>query len=275
MIHAADQFSQDVLRQAMNRAFADYAVPMQLAPGAFELMMRMRGLDPSLSRVALMDGAVVAFWLVGARARRGYLISSGTVPAVRRRGLSARIGRTVIEALRAAGYASLHAEVLEANHGARALYDRLGFAETRDLICYALRDTAALPEGPAIETRLGASVPAGADRLWDFAPSWQNDAPALQAAGEEAVVIDHHDSAGLAGYAAFVPAQASLAQVAIRPDRRREGLATALIAEGARRLGLPSLRVINVDSRAKPAHAFLEARQAQRSLSQKELLLPL
>ena len=71
------------LRKALCSAFSDYAVPMRPSPAALDLMMRQRGLDRTVSRVATMDGAIVVIWLVGRRGSASYLIASGTVPAHR------------------------------------------------------------------------------------------------------------------------------------------------------------------------------------------------
>ncbi len=171
------------LRLAMNAAFADYAIPMTLDPDTLALMMPMRGLETCASRLALADGAVVAFWLPGLHDRRAYLISSGTTPGFRRQGSSRRLGCAVIGSLRASGVETLQSEVLVKNARARGLYRGLGMAEVRDIDGYTLPDLKAspgLPGGAIIES---AALPSDARDLWDLTPSWQNDSDSLRAAG--------------------------------------------------------------------------------------------
>jgi len=256
----------------MNCAFADYAVPMKLEPVQFETMMRIRGFSKAFSYVAMVDGSIAAFWFVGVRAKRAYLIASGTRPEFRQHGLSARIGHVVMDALKSAGNETIQAEVLETNVAARRLYARLGFTEVRSLDCYSLDVIESESAVVDVQIVKGSSLADEVQNLWDVIPSWQNDTASIQGAGADARVLEYKDQSGLTAYAVFFPAQNSLAQIAVRNDRRREGLASALISEGQRRFGLSSLRVINVDHEDRGLGALLRSCCAQRTVSQKEIL---
>lgn len=61
-------FSQ--LHSAMNDAFSDYVVPMHLSLQQFSTMMRQRALDLPASSVAVVNGEIAAFWLIGLRGPR-------------------------------------------------------------------------------------------------------------------------------------------------------------------------------------------------------------
>ncbi len=274
-IKAADRVSMDMLLQAMNAAFADYEVPMKLDCGAFALMMRVRGLSLRFSRVAIFEDTIVAFWLVGTRGRRAYLISSGTIPTYRRQGLSLLLGKAVIEALKVSHFDTLQSEVLAHNEKARALYRSLGFTEVRDLDCYSLPAPTTSQKAPSIEIIEQPSVPHDAEVSWDIRPSWQNDTQSMLAAEKEAVTLAYQDEAGLAAYATFLPKQHNLTQLVVRKELRRQGIATALLAKGSRQTGVRSWRVINVDRSGRDMRAFLMACDAQETVSQKELLLHL
>ncbi len=238
-------------------------------------MIRSRALVKNLSHVAFIDGEIAAFWLIGAREQRAYLISSGTLPQFRRRGLFMLLGQSVVDDLNSRGFAWLQAEVLEENASARNLDQKLGFTEARRLHCYSLwRATKREPaySVPICDISL---VSFSVRQLWDIDPSWQNDIPSLIAAAGQTTCFAIHDQSGLAGYAAFVPALSSLAQIAVRHDRRREGLASCLLAHGQDRLGIDGLRILNVDGGDGGLAAFLRARGASLSTSQKELRLRL
>ena len=96
----------------MNRAFSDYALPMDLTLQQFKFMMRQRGLDKGASRVAVVDGKIVAVWLGSIRNTASYLISSGTDPAHRRKGLARKLATDCLSDLKFRGAISFHTEVL-------------------------------------------------------------------------------------------------------------------------------------------------------------------
>ncbi|MEM1048584.1 MAG: GNAT family N-acetyltransferase [Pseudomonadota bacterium] len=274
MIRKASTVSQSDLHSAMNAAFSDYSVPMQLSAEAFELMMRARGLNTDLSHAVLVEGEIAAFWLVGARDTRAYLIASGTLPAFRRRGLSRVVGEAVIDHLASEGFSTLQSEVLETNDRARPLYRSLGFTEKRTLDSYRVSELPPRHEASVDVTACAISaLSSSAGQLWDSEPSWQNDSQSVIAAGDDAACFAINDASGLAAYAAILPAQSSLAQIAVRRDRRRGGLATQLLAQAMAALDMDGLRVINVDRDNAGLSAFLDACGASRLASQKELWL--
>jgi len=275
LIRPATCIAPSSLLAAMNAAFSDYPIPMQLTNGSFDLMLRMRGYMAEHSRVCCVNGKVVAFWLVGVREARAYLISSGTLPAYRRKCLSKLLGQAVIAHLRDCQVKSLQSEVLENNPSARALYRALGFSEIRGLDSYTLNPISGSNVDPGSIGIEPLPFEPEVRALWDVCPSWQNDLASLAAAGGDAACLAIRDGNRLVAYAAFTPGNGTLAQLAVRPDQRRRGLATALLTQGQRVFGLQSLRVINLDRTAKGASAFFKALDAQTLVSQKELLLQL
>lgn len=273
MISAATDIPGSSLLTAMNEAFSDYPIPMQMSQEVFALMLRIRGFTAEHSRLAWVDDQIAAFWFVSVRDARAYLMSSGTLPIYRRKGLSKALGQTVIAHLAYRGVKSLQSEVLENNHSARALYRELGFSEHRELVSFSVDSAfSCTTSKEAIEV---APIPtnAVAHVLWDSTPSWQNNLESLTAAAEDAICFAIRDENGLAAYAAFTPQNATLAQLAVRTDKRRSGLATTLLNYGRSTLGLQKLKIINVDRADTGASAFLKAYGAEPLIYQRELLL--
>lgn len=95
----ASRWSLIQLGVAMQDAFSDYSIRLHLNPGAFDLMMKQRGLDPAAAGVTMAGGQIVAIWLSPVRAGRVYLFSSGTIPAFRSRGISRALARNCIAGL--------------------------------------------------------------------------------------------------------------------------------------------------------------------------------
>ncbi|MEM9795777.1 MAG: GNAT family N-acetyltransferase [Pseudomonadota bacterium] len=266
MIRSADGVPSEALRAAMLAAFSDYAVPMQPSQTSFNLMLRQRGFVPDASLVTMAGDTVVAIWLVGRRGADAYLIASGTRPEDRGRGLARAMADRSLAGLVAHGARTFTTEVMDGNAPARALYLSLGMEAVRPLDCYQLVQSGG--GGDVVDTpwdRLSVEAPT----LWDWPPTWQNDVAALSAVPGNIRSVTIWDVAGLAGYAARIETTMTLAQIAVRPDRRRNGLGRALV--GALAPTDQHLRIINADGRDPGFRAFAKALGATPMVGQTEL----
>ena len=226
----ANGFTSEQLREAMQDAFSDYAVPLTLSAQAFDLMMRQRGLDPASSRVALLDGQMAAIWLTAVRGSEAYLISSGTRPAFRSRGIARALAEDCIAGLSASGVHSLQTEVLRTNETAAGLYYSLGMTRTRLLDCYAIPERTEV-SGPPADLSL-VDWPAlrhSVAELRDWRPSWQNDDLSLDAIADQLLCVVSSDGAGVAGFGVATRETGAVHQIAVRRDARRRGIGEALV----------------------------------------------
>jgi ribosomal protein S18 acetylase RimI-like enzyme len=248
----------ETIHTAFLDAFSDYIVP--LAPSREQLgeMLTRRGYLAEASAGVFEDGRLVAFTLNGVDGEWGYDSGTGVVQSHRRRGLARRVMEESFELLRSRGCTNYVLEVLEANAPAVALYRELGFVERRRLQCWSFAPTREVP--PASE---GAGVE---ESWWEVQPSWQNSTASLRRAHDRSVVIgDEH------GYAVVFPSNGDLAQLAVRRERRREGIGTRLLEQAAAIAGKP-LRILNVDARDEGIARFLERAGAVRTVRQLELV---
>ncbi|MEM7525501.1 MAG: GNAT family N-acetyltransferase [Pseudomonadota bacterium] len=266
------------LHQGMAEAFRDYVVPMRLSFDQFAFMLRHRGFDAALSRVALDGDRVAAFWLMASDAEapgRAYLLSSGTAPAHRRRGLSARLCAVVIETLRAGGAREIVSEVIQTNHGARKLYAALGFRERRPLRCFDLSAIAPAPSAAhEIRAVTLAHVFALAPTFRDWAPTWQNDLRSLQRVEGDALCLAVFEGGRPVAYAALLTPTGTVADIAVRPDRRRHGLGSALLGAARKRMD-GRARLLNADGDDAGFAAFMTAIGGAETVGQFELHLDL
>lgn len=260
------------LPAAMNDAFSDYAVPMHITDAQFAQMMVQRSLDPGLSVVAMVDGEVAAFWLMGRRGDRAYLIVSGTRPAYRRQGLSKRLGDHVFRLVRESRADSITSEVISGNEKALALYRGLGFMIARTFDCYSVTPPGSAAPALAVEPVDWRDMIGIASSFCDVPPSWQNANDSILAAGPSAqciaVLIDGHP----AGLAAFLPETRTLCQLAVAPGHRRKGVGAALLSAVHQAMG-GAVRVINVDARDPAFPAFLAAQGAKKIVQQYEIFV--
>lgn len=272
----ASAVSHAALHQGMMAGFSDYLVPMRLSAADFDFTMTQRGLQGDSSYVALAEGKVVAIWLVAQEGPAAYLIASGTGPAHRGQGLAWRLAEESFAALRAAGAETFQTEVIEGNSAAERLYERMGLVERRMLDCYDLNSVEApAASDPGIGPVEWFEIAAEAAALRDWAPSWQNADHALSRVPEALHGIAHRDDQGLAGYAVLFRPNGTLAQIAVRHDRRGAGLGRALL--GRMRAFDPEagLRLLNADGGDEGFARFVARAGGKPLLRQRELFMKL
>ncbi len=272
---AADQRPED-LHRAMLAAFADYPVPMKSDLDGFMNMLDQRSFDPDLSRVVLAGDKVAAFWFVGRRDRSAYPITSGCTPEHRRRGLSRMLGARCIAAITEAGMTSMQLEVISDNAPALSLYRSLGFTERRRLGCFTLVPPDDTDEDPAPATvavdRSWQDVMLSARQVRDWEPSWQHDDESILAAGDSAVCATHHEQGELSGYAVLLRTPGVIAQVAVHPACRRNGLGKALVQSLQKCVTGRPLRILNADASDSAFTRFVAHMGGTHFLDQLEMV---
>jgi len=106
--------------------------------------------DAARALVAEEQGALVAFALARRAADEAELLTLCVDPAHQGRGLGRRLAETLFAQLRAEGVRRVHLEVRGSNAAARALYDALGFRESRRRAGYYRDGEDALELGVAL-----------------------------------------------------------------------------------------------------------------------------
>jgi GNAT superfamily N-acetyltransferase len=152
----------------INRAFADYYVPLHVSEEQVSRMDQVYDVDLERSVVAVVGNEAVGLALLGRRKMRGWLHSVGTVPAWRHRGIAKAMVAQVIAAAAEGGVEELTLEVFSENALAFRLYQSLGFRPRRELLSW-LRP---VDEGPLPIPR-ERLVPVHAALLCDLLASWQ------------------------------------------------------------------------------------------------------
>jgi ribosomal protein S18 acetylase RimI-like enzyme len=147
----ATQLSEAALLDLFNATYADYLLPMRLTRDAFAEHVAANGIDLACSCLVL-DDRPAAFALIAHRGDAGWVGGIGTVPQYRRRGLGEQALTAGLTALRERGATIAWLEVIDENHQALRLYEKLGFEVVRNLEVWSLPATDAdSPTGRAIE----------------------------------------------------------------------------------------------------------------------------
>ncbi len=269
----------DTLYEAFAQAFADY----EIHPGREELnkMLRRRGFAPELSFAAFDGDRIAAFTFNGIGSCNGlptaYDTGTGTLPAYRGQGLAARIFTCSIPHLQAAGIRQYLLEVLQHNPAALAVYRKMGFETTREFNYFGQEKCKIhLPEKqPAFPH---AFRPIDLDTVrrlagfLDFRPSWQNDDGSVARAGGDLTVFGlFHDDEPL-GYCICEPSSGDIAQLAVSPRYRRQGIGSALLHHALGAIAADTVKVINTDIACEPLTQFLRSANFQLKGKQFEMV---
>ncbi len=246
----------DVMAEAFNDAFSDYAIPAHYTVEYLRDLVLRRGYRPDLAVGAFDEKRLVGFVFNCLDGDEAYNSGTGVVISHRRRGIARQLMERSIETLPAKRYVL---EVIETNERAAALYRALGFEETRRFQCWTW-------EGPRAEPR-AASVTLDQLASWcDMPLSWQNSVPSIRRANEPYVLLGDER-----GGAVVFPSNGDVPLLAVAPAHRRKGRGRALLAE-AHAVAGKRLRIMNIDDRQAGIAAFLEKCGAQKLVRQIEMV---
>lgn len=256
-IKSLEKTDFDTLFRAFGRAFADYEV--QLNAEQLRAMLTRRGFDPALSFAAFDGAQIAAFTLNGIGNFNGvptaYDTGTGTLKEYRGTGLGTEIFRHSMPHLRRAGVGQYLLEVLQYNTRAVSVYRNLGFETVREFNYFCRANTEIADRGDT--PRLPHSV---RRTDWDFTLSWQNSFESIGRAAGDFVSLGVFTEEELAGYCVFEPASGDVAQIAVKRQYRRKGIAGLLLREMLRLNRNDSLKIINTDVSCGSITGFLQAK---------------
>lgn len=265
-------------------AFSDYLVRMDVPLWKFETMARRRGMVPEMSVGAFAEDRLVGFLFNGVRRWGGrmtaYDTGTGVVPDFRKRGATTGMFAHTLRILRERDIEQYLLEVIKENDPAGDLYRKQGFEAVRSLNCY-LAPVDTIDGGPTPEGVDLVEMPVDAlgwERLrafWDFEPSWQNSVDSVMAVPETLQAVTAVDGSKVVGYGIVEPRTGDVAQLAVAPDRRGDGIGRALVGRLAELTDVENLVALNLDEDSKAANAFVEAVGFQPYIAQYEMVLQL
>jgi GNAT superfamily N-acetyltransferase len=119
-------------------AYEGYVMPFHIDETALTWMQEKLDFDLDASRVAYRDGEPVGLANLAVRDRDAWIGGVGVVMSARRSGIGEMLMHAVHEEARSLGVERVWLEVIEANVGARALYEKLGYAPVQDVELWTL-----------------------------------------------------------------------------------------------------------------------------------------
>jgi ribosomal protein S18 acetylase RimI-like enzyme len=274
-----DSYFEELYR-AFLRGFSDYVMPFDLTEVQFRNHVVLNAVEIASSAGWFEDGKLVGFTLNGFGTWLGkptvYDAGTGIFPEYRRRGISTEMFAMMLPEFRRRGYQQYLLEVITDNYKAIGLYEKLGFETTRTLSLLEFNGKL-----------LGREMPAGIElrdieepdwreltTFWDGKPSWQNTTEAMDRSRAKKRIIGAFSGRRCVGYIIFSANVGRVAQLAVDPKYRRQGIASMLLYAMAAETetGLP-LQVLNIDRSIDEAMQFFKSHGFSEKLRQHEMLL--
>ena len=270
------------LYEAFIEAFSDYVFPFALTETQFRNHINLNAVDLSRTAGYFDSDRLVGFSLNGFGDWDGrptvYDAGTGVIPSMRRRGVSEAMFEMMLPRFKERGISQCLLEVITTNAGAIRLYEKLGFATTRDLVllqCDGKVKPAVTASGLEIR-EITEPDWRHLKAFWDGTPSWQNSADAVDRSIHLKRILCAFLEGRCVGYIVFSSRFGRVAQMAVDKAYRSRGIGTALLQrlQEETERGY-SLQVINADRSLTDAVAFLRRRGFYERLAQYEMLKPL
>lgn len=272
------------LHDAFLKAFADYLVPIQLDWKQFQSKVKREAIEPAFCVAAYAGDEMAGFILTGLGEWQGrptaYNAGTGVLPQFRGYGLTRQLYAFMLPKLLQSGIEQCLLEVIQENAAALRSYKAVGLKVTRPLDCFRTFKEELLlkAEKPEEITIAPASNPEWNTyrSFWDVGPTWQNTVQSIRRSPDEKMILEARDKhQSLVGYIVAFTANGAIAQIAVDPNWRGNGVGTALLREAVKLTTASSMMLLNVDTAAAGFISFLKRRHFNRILGQYEMLMPI
>jgi GNAT superfamily N-acetyltransferase len=137
-LRSARSLSLGERAELFTAAYEGYVVPMRIDETALGWIDEKFDVDLDASRIAFRDDEPVGLLNLGVRGADAWIGGVGVIASARREGLGETLMRAAHEQARALGVERVWLEVIDANTGAFALYEKLGYRTTQDLEVWTL-----------------------------------------------------------------------------------------------------------------------------------------
>jgi ribosomal protein S18 acetylase RimI-like enzyme len=272
-----DQLTQ--LYRTFIDSFSNYGIPFYPPSFVqFESDLERDGVDISRSIGTFDEGRLIGFSLNGFGNFSGeptaYDASTGILPEYRQRHAASSMFEWLFPRLREQECRQMVLGVISSNQPAIRLYEKLGFTQTRELLCYQrlLTVEPATRKCPQIEIRPMAAPDPGFADFWDAEPSWQNSLDVIGRTPERNRIFGAFEAGDLCGYVIVSPQSGTIVQLGVAPERRRRGVGGELLwqAQKVVRAGT-NLRTLNVDASVGSLNGFLKSKGFTTTITQLEM----
>ena len=250
--------SPEELTQLFNHAFDDYFVKIHLTPQMLTEKIQSEDIQLDFSVGAYANQIPVGFILHAIRdfpqGKQAYNAGTGVIPNYRGQNLTRKMYEFILPKLKETGASSCLLEVMEQNVPAIKSYKSTGFQKIAHLECYQGNIISKRKNDSILIRKINQPKIEQLETFWDWKPTWQHSTETIQKSTtyEYFGVFIYKE---LTGYAVVNTTTGRVAQFAVSPAFRRQGIATMLFQYLARKCN-EGITVINVDD-SLTTRAFL------------------
>ena len=264
-----------VIASTFNEAFSDYFIRLQFTEESMAAKMKSEGILLRYSVGAFEGGQLVGFILNGYDMLSGvktiYNAGTGVIPSYRGKRITTSLYEYAIHMLAREGIYSHLLEVIDNNHPAMHVYEKIGFKKGRKLL--AFKNDSPIQAIASFQFKQLNDIPPEAIVFSNMEAAWQNSLASVERAKTGHQLLGAFDNEKLVGFAAYVPTTGRVKQLAVHSDHRRKGIGTALLRFIQQNTGATQLVITNVDENYEPAIMFLQALGFQVFLALYEMKL--
>jgi len=162
----SSEFSVADLASVFTASYEGYFIPFAVDEGQLSYMIDVFDLDLSRSIVAVDGERLVGLANLGRRGEKTWLGGVGVVPGHRGSGIGESLTRMLLDQAREAGAREMLLEVIVENAPAIALYEKLGFARTREFDVLTLAAASGRSEAREIDLDQALNIVGGEPVPW-------------------------------------------------------------------------------------------------------------
>jgi ribosomal protein S18 acetylase RimI-like enzyme len=274
-IKSLENVNLNDLLDVINLSFSDYIVPFSLTLEQLQSKINAEGIKLDLSIGVYGEDKLVGFMLHALNTANtefiAYNAATGVIPDYRGKGLVGKMYDVLVPKLEKLGVKQMVLEVIEGNHPAIRVYEKMGYTIHRKLDCFRgsvpaldINSKVVIKNLPAPEWELFKS-------FWDIEPSWQNDVMTVNNSIASSQILGAYINDVLVGYAIYNPTSRKINQVAVSPDYRRKGIGTSLCNHISNAVDQNELLVYNVQNSSVEAKGFIKNLNIPYTISQFEM----
>lgn len=217
-------------------AFSDYIIPIRLSQQQFENHLAQNAVNLNLSVGAFSeDGRMIGYTINGFdqwnQRWTAYDAGTGVIPEYRNNGVGTALFEFLLPELRRLKTEQMLLEVLESNEIAGRLYRKLGFVETRRLVFFEYTNARDLKSSADVEIReIDAPEWDLLKTFWDGQTCWQFSCESIERKTLPKTIYGAFAGDEILGYTVLYQVSGVVPQIAVRPDSRRCGIGSKLLA---------------------------------------------
>jgi ribosomal protein S18 acetylase RimI-like enzyme len=280
-IRLLSDISIEVIHETFAKAFSDYVEPFKLTFQQLKHMIERRGCDLNLSFGAFSDDELVGFILNGIGEWNGKLTAydtgTGTIKEFRKQGIASKMFNESLPVLKKHKVSRYLLEVIQSNTAAFDLYKKAGFHVSREFDYYVSTKEKLQIKKTVLGKKYSIKEIHDPNwdvlkTFWDFEPSWQNSIDSINRKIYYFKVLGIFENDTIAGYGIIEKTTGDIPQLAISPEFRKKGLATALIGYLIELSEGNEIKIINTDASYKAFKKFTESINLEPGFGQYEMI---